>query len=76
MSVLQIVALNIGAAALLTLILTALMLLPKRLHPHRHPHLAVHHHDAAPVAPSQSPERRERAQHRNPSRVGETVTDH
>lgn len=54
MSVPLIIALNIGAAAFLTLLLTALMLLPKRLHPHRHPqHLEVR--DAATAPPSQRP---------------------
>jgi hypothetical protein len=41
MSVPLIIALNVGAAAILTALLSALMVLPKRLHPHRHPHLMV-----------------------------------
>lgn len=39
MSTPQLLLLNIGAAALLTLILTTLMLLPRYLREHHHPHL-------------------------------------
>jgi hypothetical protein len=39
MSIPLILAINVGAASLLALILTALMLAPKRLRPHRHLHL-------------------------------------
>jgi hypothetical protein len=74
MSVPLIIALNVGAAAFLTLLLTALMLLPKRLHPHRHPHLLAQ--DAAATTPARR--RREhalRAQRHPQGRGGRPVTD-
>ena len=74
MSVPLIIALNVGAAAFLTLLLTALMLLPKRLHAHRHPHLEVPH--AATTTPSQYPqEHSARPQRRPQGHRGRPVTD-
>jgi hypothetical protein len=70
MSISLIIALNIGAAMLLTVLLTALMLLPKRLRAHRHPHLLVHHDTAA--APT---ERHDRSRGARPSRPGRAITD-
>jgi hypothetical protein len=78
MSIPLIIAINIGAAALLTLILSTLMLLPKRLHPHRHPDLLVDH-DAEPTPLSrherQEREHRGRAQRQIPGGRGRAVTD-
>jgi hypothetical protein len=74
MSVPLIIALNIGAAAFLTLLLTVLMLLPKRLHPHRHPHLEVR--DAVTTPPSRRPrEHSARSQRRPQGGRGQTVSD-
>jgi hypothetical protein len=75
MSVPLIIALNVGVAALLTLLLAALMLLPKRLHPHRHPHLEVP--DAVTTPPSERPhEESVRSQRPLQGRGGRTVTDY
>jgi hypothetical protein len=74
MSVPLIIALNVGAAAFLTLLLTALMLLPKRLHPHRHPHLEVP--GAATTPPSARPhEHSVRSQRHPQGGRGRPVTD-
>lgn len=74
MSVPLIIALNIGAAAFLALLVTALMLLPKRLHPHRHPHLEVD--EPATTMPSESPhEHSARHQRHRETRGGRPVTD-
>lgn len=74
MSVPLIIALNVGAAAFLALLLTALMLLPKRLHPHRHPHLEVE------IAAATPPSRRrhepaQRSRRHLHGRGGRPVTD-
>jgi hypothetical protein len=74
MSVPLIIALNIGAAAFLTLVLTALMLLPKRLHPHRHPHLLVQEAGATPL-PERRREHAQRAQRHTQGAGGRPVTD-
>lgn len=50
MSIPLIIAINIGAASLLALILTALMLVPTRFRPHRHLHL-LHRHEADRLQP-------------------------
>jgi hypothetical protein len=50
MSILLIAAINIGAASLLALILSAVMLTPRRLRPHHHPRL--HPRSEAPRRPS------------------------
>jgi hypothetical protein len=74
MSVPLIIALNIGAAAFLALLVAALMLLPKRLHPHRHPHLKVP--DAPTTRPSERPhEHSVRSRRHRQGRGGRTVTD-
>ncbi len=74
MSVPLIIALNVGAAALLALLLTALMLLPKRLHPHRHPHLDVP--DTAATTPSQHSREHSPGHQRHPQGGrGRPVTD-
>lgn len=74
MSVPLIIALNIGAAAFVTLLLTALMLLPKRLHPHRHAHLEVR--DAVTTTPSRRPHEHSARSQRHPQGGrGRTVTD-
>jgi hypothetical protein len=74
MSVPLIIALNIGAAAFLTLLLTALMLLPKRLHPHRHPHLLVQEAGATRL-PERRREHAQRAQRQPQGGGGRPVTD-
>jgi hypothetical protein len=75
MSVPLIIALNVGVAALLTLLLAALMLLPKRLHPHRHPHLEVP--DAVTTPPSERVDEDAVRSHRPlQGRRGRTVTDY
>jgi energy-converting hydrogenase Eha subunit F len=75
MSVPLIIALNIGAAALLALLLTALMLLPKRLHPHRHPHLQVHSDAATTPNSRRRREHAQRAQRDFQGRGGQPITD-
>jgi hypothetical protein len=74
MSVPLIIALNVGAAAFLTLLLTALMLLPKRLHPHRHPHLEVRDAATPPTYPRPH-EHSARSQRHPQGGRGRTVTD-
>jgi hypothetical protein len=74
MSVSLIIALNLGAAAFLALLVTALMLLPKRLHPHRHPHLEVD--ETATTRPSERPhEHSARPQRHREAGGGRPVTD-
>lgn len=74
MSVPLMIALNVGAAALLTLLLIALMVLPKRLRPHRHPHLETR--DAAtPALPARPHERAARAHRPLQGGGGQPITD-
>jgi hypothetical protein len=65
MSTPLIIALNIGVASLLALGLIALMLAPKRLRPHHHPHLDL----PGETPPSAEPveHRRARAERRQAS---------
>jgi hypothetical protein len=74
MSVPLIIALNVGAAAFLTLVLTALMLLPKRLHPHRHPRLLVQEAATTPLSRRRR-EHAQRAQRQLQGGGGRPVTD-
>jgi hypothetical protein len=64
----MLIALNLGAASLLTLVLTALMLLPKRLRPHRHTH------PEAPRRANSGERRRPRAE--GPHATRHVVVDH
>jgi hypothetical protein len=74
MSISLIIALNIGAAMLLAVLVTALMLLPKRLPAHRHPHLLVHRDP--PAAPIERHDRRGAVPGRlRPARHGRAITD-
>jgi hypothetical protein len=75
MSVPLIIALNVGAAALLTLLLSTLMLLPKRLHPHRHAHLPVHDEAEATPVPRHKRDLRGQAQRHIRGGGGRAVTD-
>lgn len=61
MSAPLIIALNIGVAAFLTLLLTTLMLLPKRMRAHHHPHLPIHDQPRpAPIERRDNPARQPR----------------
>jgi hypothetical protein len=77
MSVPLIIALNVGAAALLTALLITLMVLPKRLHPHRHPHLMVGTDTATTPAPGRGRGRgrQDRPQRHLQADGGHPVTD-
>jgi hypothetical protein len=75
MSVPLIIALNVGAAALLTALLITLMVLPKRLHPHRHPHLMVGTDTATTPAPGRGRGRQDRPQRHVQADGGHPVTD-
>lgn len=75
MSISLLIALNLGAAMLLTILLAALMLLPKRLAAHRHPRLPLHCKTAA--APTARHDRRRGAVtgRQRPGRSGRAITD-
>jgi hypothetical protein len=75
MSVSLIIALNVGAAMLLAILLTALMLLPKRLPAHRHPHLLAHHETAAAPIERQDRSRGAVTGRQRSRRSGRAITD-
>lgn len=75
MSVSLIIALNVGAAMLLAILLTALMLLPKRLPAHRHPHLLAHHETASPPIERQDRSRGPVTGRQRSRRSGRAITD-
>jgi hypothetical protein len=75
MSVSLIIALNVGAAMLLAILLTALMLLPKRLPAHRHLHLLADHETAAAPIERQDRGRDAVTGRQRPRRSGQAITE-